>query len=130
MVAIFFPSLITLIISNLKLAANANEAANLSSKILPTLQGDCWLKIEGVLKIDSGYHSVYIYAEVYGKDSVKYAKVRLHNPISTAGEANPYMFYIEVPQELEANKVNVYTSSEGRLVGEADSFKVTRLVKD
>jgi hypothetical protein len=115
---------------HVKMNANAKEAANLSSQTIPVVPSDSWLKIEAVLQVDSGYHSTFIYAEVYGKDTVKYAKVRLFNPVSVAGEANPYAFYIEAPKELEANKVNVYTSSEGRLVGEAESFKVTRLIEE
>ncbi|PCJ63927.1 MAG: hypothetical protein COA58_14955 [Bacteroidetes bacterium] len=106
------------------ITADSKAAAPLADLRLPENAKDAWLKVESSMKVDSGFYKAFIYAEVYGQDTVKYAKVRLFNPVAIQGEANAYAFFIHIPNEIKARSINIYTASEERLKGESLNLKV------
>ncbi|MGB0850597.1 MAG: hypothetical protein ACPGTP_05090, partial [Bacteroidia bacterium] len=96
---------------------------------LDTNSQEHWLKIEGDIKMDQGFFNSYLNSEIYGIDTVKYNRIRLFNPISTAGNSNPYSLHIRIPKAIKARELKLYVASDNPVLGKATNFKVEYLRK-
>lgn len=113
---------------NVLLEANPGKAAALAKANFSSEGDEAWMLIKTNIRLSSGYYGGYINAEIYGKDTVKYARVRLNNPLTVKGKFNNYEFHVKIPAGFEASNINLYIASEEEVSGEVGSL-VLSLVK-
>jgi len=90
---------------------------------------ESWLKIESEIKIEEGYQSAYLHAELKQGDSMKVSRIRLFSPIGVIGQSNVYAFYMKVPEHFNHADLKLSVYSPVNFEGAIQRFKITNLTK-
>jgi len=105
------------------LNTNPNEAKFILDTTL-TKPLKKWIRIKSDIALTKGFFTTYLNAEIHGKDSVKYSRIRLFNPACREGKINSYAFDILVPKGDSYNRIVLYVASSDSLEGKLHRLRV------
>jgi hypothetical protein len=92
-------------------------------------KGDAWLKIESVAKVNQGYNTTWLNAELRSGDAIKQNRIRLFSPISQKGASNNYAFYVKVPPGFNPSGFRLFITSQSGFEGTFEMQKIILLKK-